>query len=74
MVRSDDDLRARLALQRAGVVETLRALADDVAALPADRLDAVLPRLCRALLALRAALPPPPTRPARRRPASRRRA
>jgi hypothetical protein len=60
--RSDDDLRARLALQRAGIVETLRALADDVAALPDDRLGAVLPRLHRPLGALRAALNQPPTR------------
>jgi len=62
LVRSDDDLRARLALQRAGVVETLRALADEVAALPEDRLDVVLPRLDRPLRALRSALGRPPTR------------
>jgi len=74
LIRSKDDLHARLALQRAGIVETLRALADDVAALPDDRLEAVLPRLHRPLLAVRAALEQPPRQRRRRRPASRRRA
>jgi len=66
LVRSDDDLRVRLGLQRAGIVETLRALADEVAALPAERLDVVLPRLHRPLVALRAALNRRPTRRRRR--------
>jgi len=74
LLRSDDDVRARLALHRAGVAETLRALADDVAALPEDRLDAVLPRLVRPLHAIRVALARPPTRRGRRRRAPRRRA
>jgi hypothetical protein len=73
LVRSDDDLRVRLALQRAGIVETLRALADDVAALPEDRLGAVLPRLSRPLAALRLVVTAAPTMRGRRRAASRRR-
>jgi len=73
LARSGEDVRARLALQRAGVVETLRALADDLTALPDDRLGLVLPRLQRLVDALRVALDGAPPRRARRRPAGRRR-
>jgi hypothetical protein len=66
-----DDVRPRLQLQRAGMVETLRALADEVAGLSEEQIARAAPRLRRALDALAEAVARARAAPARpRRPGS----
>jgi hypothetical protein len=71
--RAEGQITLLKRLSSAGVVETLRALADDVARLPDDRLDVVLPRVRRPLEALPAAVGGVPARRTRRRPPAGRR-